>query len=354
MSNSHPHSGARMFRALKRRIRYTLALPPYFCTLCISYLCDFRRYYRAASKGYQAVNVGKARYTELKSWIAADTHKIEKALALKSPRPGFGIAVIRRLIENLEAFHATFEDERAIQIAVNTLGAYCAFNDTLEQENKDLYERINALAKQAGETASAVGQGGAIKVARDVILAQSSIPNLDRFFESRHSIRNFTEQPVPMSSVEAAVRMALRTPSVCNRQSWKVYAYLDEKERSNVLACQKGNQGFGDLAGGVLVVTTDLATFFSYAERHQAWVDGGMFAMSLVYGLHASGIGSCCLNWCVDQKTDKELRLLTQIPDNEVVIMMIAIGHLPEELKVAESARKPLDEVLIVKPLDKA
>jgi nitroreductase len=41
-----------------------------------------------------------------------------------------------------------------------------------------------------------------------------------------------------------------------------------------------------------------------------------------------------------------QLRKLIRLPESEVVIMIIAVGHIPEKLMVARSARKPLEEVL--------
>ena len=57
-------------------------------------------------------------------------------------------------------------------------------------------------------------------------------------------------------------------------------------------------------------------------ERNQGWIDGGMFAMSLIYAFHALGIGTCCLNWAVDSRTDRTLRSVVSMPDHEAVIMM--------------------------------
>lgn len=73
-----------------------------------------------------------------------------------------------------------------------------------------------------------------------------------------------------------------------------------------------------------------------------------MFSMSLVYGLHSLGLGTCYLNWSVKNKQDKELKMIAGIPDSDLVIMMITVGYLPEEFKVAQSPRKPLKEVLII------
>ena len=71
-----------------------------------------------------------------------------------------------------------------------------------------------------------------------------------------------------------------------------VHAYDDERQQQ-VIAVQ-GNAGFGDRVPLVLVITSDLQTFFAPEERNQAWIDGGMFAMSLVHALHSLGLASCC------------------------------------------------------------
>jgi nitroreductase len=332
--------------ALKRRVWATLGYLTFVRGLVRVYRYDIRRYYRAASKGNEAVRSGRSRYTELHSWIAADAHKIEKGLALAEPRPGFGAPVVKRLIEQVERFHRDFGPEQVTLIAVNALKTYCDFNEQHGHGNETLRRKVERLSAGLGDNGPC-NTGGTMTVTRDAILKSSQLPGLADFFQCRHSVRMFTDEPVSMELVEAAVRMAQRTPSVCNRQSWKAYAFVDREIAHKVLACQQGNRGFGDRAGGVVVITSDLQTFFSYGERNQGFIDGGMFAMSVTYGLHAQGLGTCCLNWCVDVESERKLRALTTIPDHEAVIMMIAIGHLPEEFIVAQSVRKPLDQVCI-------
>jgi nitroreductase len=70
--------------------------------------------------------------------------------------------------------------------------------------------------------------------------------------------------------------------------------------------------------------------------------------MSLVYALHSLGVGTCCLNFCVEKETDAALRACAGIPDSQAVIMMIAVGPLPERFAVAQSPRKRIDEVIVV------
>lgn len=335
-------------RSLKKRIRTSLALPGYLYRLAACYYYDFSRYYHSASKGADFVGIDKKRYAELRSWIAADTHKLEKGLSLKAPRPGFGKPVARRLLDNLQTYVDNFKTDRTIQIGINVLLTYCRFNEPHNEIEPPFFDAVKKIAEHMETCCESGALGGVLTLQRDTILQQGCLPGIEAFFSSRYSIRNFAPDPIHPEDVQKAVRMAQKTPSVCNRQSWKAYVFLEEADRKIIFGCQQGNRGFGEYAGGVLVCTSDLATFFSYGERNQAWIDGGMFCMSLVYALHAVGIGSCCLNWSADPEQDRHLRKLAGIPDHEAVIMVIAIGHLPETLNVAQSVRKPLSDVLIM------
>jgi len=105
--------------------------------------------------------------------------------------------------------------------------------------------------------------------------------------------------------------------------------------------------GFGEDIPVLLVLTSDLEWFVSAQERNQAWIDGGMFAMSLVLALHSFGLGTCCLNWCATPEQDEKLHSALAIPESHVVTMMIAVEHLPEVFRVTRSNRKKLHELLV-------
>ena len=47
---------------------------------------------------------------------------------------------------------------------------------------------------------------------------------------------------------------------------------------------------------------------------------------------------------------DRAMRGFVGIPDNELVITMLGLGHMPEHFKVPRSQRKPLGEVLRLSP----
>lgn len=330
-------------RPFKRKLRWALSYPAIFMGLVMNFTYDFTRFWRWSSS-----SGGQLKESQLQAWIIADYHKIEKALALRDPRPGFGTAIVNRLLDNLESYALNHGINRTWHVARNVLFAYQEFHARRGYDIGELDRRILQLSTAKEHSNQSKPDGGVDHLSRGEILAKSKV-DLREFFASRHSIRHFSTEPVEFSTIEEAVRMAQKTPTVCNRQSPKVYAYADQADRKKVLSCQMGNSGFGDQAAVVLVVTSDIQTFFSAGERNQCWIDGGLFSMSLIYALHSLGLGSCCLNWSVERKHDIQLRNVTGIPESESIIMLIAVGHLPSNLRVAQSPRKPLSEVLYAK-----
>jgi nitroreductase len=334
---------ARLSRRTRRRLRWLAGYPALVLKARRHYRYDRRRFMEWSSASGRA-----NRRAQLEAWIMGDAHKIEKALALPSPRPGFGAGVIRRLIENLRDYGDLHGWDRSSGLALACLEAYHRFNLAHGLPDEETAEAIADLRARHGGLRDEP-QGGSLRVHRADIHRAGQL-DLAAFFESRHSVRQFAEEPVDPALIEQAVRLAQKTPTVCNRQSLRVHAYFDAEERQRVLACQLGNRGFGHQAACVLVVTCDLQTFYSVGERNQAWIDGGLFSMSLVYALHSLGLGSCCLNWSVEIENDRALRRVMDLPGSEIVIMQIAVGHLLDEFDVARSERKPIDEVLVRHP----
>ena len=82
-------------------------------------------------------------------------------------------------------------------------------------------------------------------------------------------------------------------------------------------------------------------------ERHQIYIDGGLFSMSLIYALHSLKIGCCPLNWCAKPQNDKLLRKKIGLKDDDEVMMFLAIGEIKDSVIVAASSR--MNETSLVK-----
>ncbi|NTV70815.1 MAG: nitroreductase family protein [Azonexaceae bacterium] len=268
-------------------------------------------------------------------------HRVEKGLSLADPRPGFGKDAVQTVLDGVEQYVQRFGQNHTTHRALNTLKEYVRFNSA---NNADV-AWVEARLQRLGNSIGSENAGGTRRVTRDEIAAAANI-DLKDFFNSRYSIRQFTSQAVDDDLLTQAVQMAKKTPSVCNRESGCVFVVSDQEQKARLLSLQNGNRGFGDQADRVLVITSRLDAFLTVGERYQCWIDGGLFAMSLIYALHSLGLGSCCLNWSVEPEADQAMKQLPGIPKGHAIIMLLAVGHIPAELLVAQSPRRPLNEVL--------
>ncbi|HMN89757.1 MAG TPA: nitroreductase family protein [Saprospiraceae bacterium] len=267
-------------------------------------------------------------------------------MALPEPRPGFGKDKIDMLFDALELYHSQhYKADNQIIAAIKALEAYIAFNLQRHYDVHAIRSRLQRISQHFLQASNENGSsGGTLFITKDEIW-QSCKMNLIPFFEHRYSIRQFDASPVALDLIAKAIQMAQKAPSVCNRQSGKVYVFDNDEKGKAVLSCQNGNRGFGHTADKILIITSELGIFLGVGERNQCWIDGGLFAMSLIYALHSLGLGTCCLNWSVEQDVDRKLRRIAKIKDAENIIMLIALGHIPSQLVVARSQRKDLAEV---------
>jgi len=271
-------------------------------------------------------------------------HSLEKGLAFSNPRPKFGREKADRLISLLRQYADRFGCDHYLSTSVNVLQAYHDFNVATGHIYEPAMKAIEQLKSNFPEIGT-IETGGTRQITRDAISAATGF-DFGVFCETRHSVRHFAQREIEQETIESIIRWAQKTPSVCNRQSCRVHVFTDTESKKLALSHQNGNRGFGHEAGAVFIVTSDLQHFHNPSERFQCWIDGGMFAMSLLYAIHSLQMGACALNWSATYERDIAMRRAVGIPDNEIVIMMIALGHLPDDLKVAQSTRKNLDEVI--------
>jgi len=283
----------------------------------------------------------------LKTHILKSFHRIEKGLALPAPKPGFGVDAVRQLLDDLAHYLPPGSSDWVLRAAMQSLDEYVAFNQRHDVNVDWVEQGLARLRARAGAAvpASADSSGGTLQLSRASLHEAGKLP-FERFVRSRHSVRQFAERAVDAALIEQAVEMARFSPSVCNRSAGHVYLVEGADKARELLALQNGNRGFGDTAGRILVITSRAEAFHTVGERYQGWIDGGLFAMSLIYALHSLGLGSCCLNWSVEPATDRALKRAAGIRPGDQVIMLLAVGHLPEMLTVARSARRPVEEVL--------
>jgi nitroreductase len=303
-------------------------------------LLDYYRYFRFACLG-KTDQRDALYFKHLESLLIRLYHVIEKGLVIPDSefRPDFAKSIVEQLVGILR-------DEPELEHAVSP------------KQIEAARTALQAYVKRHAE----MGLSTAVEIPSSVLprathppekaVRAVSMPSLEdasaftRVITSRTSLREFRpdQSPTP-EAIEQAVDIARWTPSVCNRQTSRVH-YFTGPLVQKLLALQSGNRGFGHRVPALIIVTSDLRLFVDPIERYQAWIDGGMFAMSLLLALHSGRIGAVPLNWAVLNSRDNALRKAADIPAWERIIMMIGCGFAKHNAIAAASTRRTAAEIL--------
>lgn len=293
-------------------------------------LYDYFRYMLYAAWKQDLDNKAERNYMAVKVY-----HSLEKSLSLKNRREGAGWDNTKLLYsistKAIESGDIGFQDTVGINVLRQFAGQLTAI-----PEAQDILNKL--------KDHNYMDMGGVREYGKEE-LYKGKLPDPEAFFLSRYTLRDFSDKEVEGSTVRRALNLAMKSPSACNRQAWHVYDLKSPDMIAKALSCQNGNRGFGHNVKRLLVVTSDLRAFVSPNERYQHWIDGGMFAMSLVWAFHSLGVASCCLNWSQDPRGDLKFRRRVPIESEHSVIMLLALGYPEEDNKVCASERRPIEEV---------
>lgn len=310
----------------------------WFSLLRESYL-DAKRYFQSAEFPHEE----QRKYREhLESEIMRRYHVIEKGLSMPEFRPRFGVEMVSKLVDCLGEWDALKTcaveggENNQICSAKAVLVAYAERHRELSVDVSDFLS-----AEMLAEIDTEDSAPGGTKLFGGVSLEDGAA--FERIVESRASVRDFDIEQKPSHGViQRAIEMAVKSPSVCNRQTWRVHAFEGERAQK-MLSLQNGNRGFGHRIPTILIVTSDMRFFGGSIERYQSWVDGGMFSMTLLLALHSIGLGAVALNWSVRNAQDNAIRKEAGIPNYERIIMFIGCGYPAEGVIVANSQRRPTE-----------
>lgn len=288
------------------------------------------RYAKYSFSGYKCIDA-----KQYEAVIIRWYHTIEKGLAYPDFRAGFGADNLNALLTSMENYIADgySPDEFFYKTALSVLKAYQEKNAEYDYVNEELNARIAQLPGTANEV------GGTIA---PQAIGEEQVKQLGYadFIYSRHSMRHFSTEPLDKEKIHRAIALAQHTPSACNRQGWQARVILDKELIEKVLANQNGNRGFGNEFTGLILVTGDLRCFNRDRELYQVYIDGGMYAQSILNALHYEHIASVPLSASLISTQEENVRKLLSVDKPEVLIMLIGIGNYPEDCLTTRSERR--------------
>lgn len=245
---------------------------------------------------------------------------------------GAKCASLCKVLERYIALGGGITDQ--FTLSLNVLKSYTL--DDYASKEKILLDRIDCITSKYSYLINTELTG--LKTVSEPATFDKKL--IESFFKSRNSVRYFSGTPITEEEICEATEFAACTPTACNRQSSRVYAFRNRNIIKRILENQLGDQGWCNNADTLFVITGNQSYFDTGYERHQIFVDGGLFAMNFVYGLHLLHIGSCYKMFVRENKREVEFREICGLPANELPIVLILAGHyLKEPIQSPKSHR---------------
>lgn len=271
--------------------------------------------------------------------IFAEAHVLQKGITMPNRRLGFGIEKSKSLIKHTNEYIQLYgKDNDVVRYAISDLKLYL---DVHVKEDYDLPNEIVDDILTLSNLIEFVPQKEIIYDKTDLF---KDWQNFKEFAESRHSVRNYSSEPIEISKIIESVELAQTAPSACNRQGVRVKIISSEEMKEKVFSIQNGNRGFGKLADKILLLTFEQGAC-EYEYRASGYIDVGIFAMNLLYALHVNGICACTLNAHLTISQYEVLQDLLGYNKSEIPVLFIAVGYPLSQFKIAKSKRYSTNKI---------
>lgn len=280
----------------------------------------------------------------LLSEIILHYHVLEKGLSMPERRFGFGLQNMKELCMLVFIYYEKFGcNSNQIEYAVQAIQEYKRIHqekgESIRDDVSGMIDKVLALFPDIKDNSQ--------PSMTDEQFYSAADKDFYSFSHGRHTCRHFNGS-VSTEDIVKAITLAQETaPSACNRQSVKVKLITDKTLVANVLSLQSGNRGFGHSFDKLIILTTDMS-YWNYVTNIGGYVDGGIYLMNLLYSLFYYKIGACTLNCYFVKQNDIEACKLLKMPKTEEFVAIIGIGKIKENVVLAKSGRKNVNEILTI------
>jgi len=294
---------------------------------------------------------GKLKYMDEKKRLKSNyyllvrnTHRIEKGLTMKPRRDVFAVKYIKNTVDFLEGLLKLKKNrDPQIEWVLSVLNKYFTSTGDNSTINKQR-DRFNNLLKR-------------FKIREESL--KKSIPYLrynninskityEDFYTltvQRRSIRWFEKKKVPRQKVDKAIKVAIQSPSACNRQPFKYYIIDNPELLTEIVKLPMGTSGYSHNIPLFIATVGDLSAYESDRDRHLIYIDASLANMSLMLALETLGLSSCPINWPDIEYREVKMAKLLNLKPYQRPVMCMGVGYADLNGLIAFSEKKSIDGI---------
>lgn len=288
-------------------------------------------------------DIGTANQNQLAAKLVFSAHSLEKSLSNDNFEIGHGLRTAQLLVDILKTYKSKNYDQDHLAYT-STLSVLSAFYKRHKETKfaEEIDSILDTMLPEIENCKSTIGGSDEVffKDKKD-----NDKKNFKELAEGRFAVRSYSDEPVSKKDIEEAIAIAMKTPTVCNRQSLRVHVMYKKEVIEKVLEVQ-GGIAYYDTPPVLLLITADDNGYVGVNERNQGFVDGGLFAMSVLYALEYKKLAACPCHAMFTEIPEKTIRGMLDLADSEKLITFISVGHFNEKNSVCKSFRYPVDYIL--------
>lgn len=325
-------------KILLKRIVYKFRLVRVF-------LIDYAIY-----RKYSFAISNKKDQTSMEAKITLHYHSIEKGLSSQNFRYYFGKRALSELTLAMDSYVKNKHDCNSPRFmsATRVIENYIKKHIDYKKSDKTIINNLET--KLAIYKNYIIKNGGSYEYKDQVKFINDNVDNnAQNILMNRNSIRDYQDKLVDFEIITKVIKIAQKTPSVCNRQPWNIYYLAQPTMIEEILTLQRGlNKDRISQIKNLFVVTIDMRYFANGYERHEPFIAAGMYTMSILTLLESFNIGSCALNTSFSNKISNQMKSIMNLKKSEVITNIITFGYKTHETLVPSSDRDPISKVLKV------
>jgi nitroreductase len=161
---------------------------------------------------------------------------------------------------------------------------------------------------------------------------------------SRHSIRNYSDQPIEADKIETLIEAALLSPSSRNRQPWEFIVVTDKTTLKQLSLAKPNGATFLAEAAWAIVIAGN-------TEKSDVWVeDCSIAAIIIQLTAHKLGLGSCWIQ--LRERMYKEnissstyVKDILRLSNNLEIECIISIGYPKDDAKLNLKTKRSTEKV---------